>query len=211
MPFPIPRSFNLNANHANCPHSRHSAHSQTSYHTDQLFFLLLSPHNHVSRHVAHSRALILLRLLSLLPLLLLQQSLSELLPRHDPLVLGLDLLPILRQLVAFLGLRPKIVDSKSIVQVRSEVVHDADGEQQIGAELILGKKGKATSQQRRLPSLLEADGGIRAYLEDFEIDATHLEFGIVAIMSSRNWLGQCVALECGCLDDEKFDLDAFTS
>lgn len=104
--------------------------------------------------------LIPLRLLGLLSLLLLQESLSQLLSRHDSLVLGLDLLSILGQLVAFLGLGPEIVYGKAIVQVRSEIVHGPDREEQIGAELF---------RRTRVSKMSLCRGREEAYLEDFEV------------------------------------------
>lgn len=71
-----------------------------------------------------------------LPLLLLELScLLKLLSRDDSLVLGADLLAIVWDLVAFLGLRPEIGHRESVVQIGPKVIHDADWEHDIGAKL----------------------------------------------------------------------------
>lgn len=68
-------------------------------------------------------------------LLLHLDRLPHLLPRHDAVVLGPDLFAVTRDLVALLWLGPEALDGEAVVEVRSEVVHDANGEHDIHAEL----------------------------------------------------------------------------
>lgn len=88
----------------------------------------------VSHRIAHL-GLVRLRL-RLGKLLLLQLlGLSQLLPRENSLVLEDDLLTISRHLVAFLWSGPEVIDGEAIVEVGAEVVHGANGEHDIHAEL----------------------------------------------------------------------------
>ena len=86
---------------------------------------------------------------SALALLLLLLSQAKPLSLNNALVLGLDLFPVARQLVAFLWLWPEIVNGESVVEVRSEVVHDTNREHDIHAKLStqtfgqLGEMGKS--------------------------------------------------------------------
>ena len=70
-----------------------------------------------------------------LSLLLQLLRLSQLLPCHNLLILGDDLLSISRHLVALLWLRPESRDGETVVEVCSEIVHDANGKHDIHAEL----------------------------------------------------------------------------
>jgi hypothetical protein len=94
------------------------AHHQLSL--QPLYFpLLLPPHAHLP-HPA---------LLLLSPPLVLQ------IPRLQPLQLLGNLLALVRYLVRLARLRPELGDCEFAVEVRAEVVHYADGEENVHAEL----------------------------------------------------------------------------
>lgn len=107
--------------------------------------------------------------LGLRPLTLLLQllRLKQLLSRHDPLVLSLDLVSVAGELVALLSLRPEIVHGEAVVEVCAEVVHDANGKHDIHAEL----RGSLVSVccSRVLGTLTTT------YLEHLEVETTHDE------------------------------------
>lgn len=118
------------------------------------------------------RALVPLRLRRLLSLPLFLKSLSNLLPRHDSLVLCNDFFSILGQLVAFFRFRPEIVDPEAIVQVRSKIIHEPDWEHKADAELLRKKpkSGNAVAVEVKEP-----------YLEDLELNTRHFELGLLYV------------------------------
>ena len=69
------------------------------------------------------------------PLLFLPPPLVLQIPRLQPLQLLRDLLALVRDAMRLLRLRPEVGHRESAVQVRAEVVHDADGEENVHAEL----------------------------------------------------------------------------
>ena len=93
-------------------------------------------------------------------LLLQLPRLPHLLPRHDAVVLGPDLIAVVRDLVALLRPRPEPLDGEAVVEVRSEIVHDANGEHDICAELDDGGTHVSTSTG----GVAGGDGG--TYLEN---------------------------------------------
>lgn len=128
-----------------------------------------------------------------LALLLELLGLPQLLPRDNALVLGLDLVSILGNLVALFRLGPEAGDGEAVVEVRSEIIHDANREHDICAELMRrvvvnicsGEAGGEAIQTRALNQAIEAFrrifgnckiGAEGAYLEHFEIETTHFEY-----------------------------------
>lgn len=89
--------------------------------------------------------------------------------RLQPLQLLLDLLALVRDLVRLSFFRPEVGHVEFAVEVRAEVVHDADGEENVHAELqwlaLRGwQGGRALIGKNRASK----------YLEDFKIWAGHL-------------------------------------
>lgn len=85
------------------------------------------------------------------------------------LELSMNLIPLHRQLVRLLGLRPEVGDGEALVEVRTKVEHDAHGEHDIDAELCA-----LELTSRRLDSGKVRGGGGAADLEDFEVEAAHI-------------------------------------
>lgn len=99
-----------------------------------------------------------------------------LLSRHDALVLDLDLFPVARHLVALLGPGPEVAHGEAVVEVGPEVVHDANREHDIHAELGPSARSSGSSRQ----------GGI-GHLEDFQVEPAHfsLRVGMALGLVSR--------------------------
>lgn len=95
--------------------------------------------------------------------------LSQLLSRHYPLVLCLELLPVMRHRVAFLRLGPEVRDREAVVEVRAEVVHEANREHDIHAKLQRART--CVSTEVTIGHALYIS---MPYLEDFEVEAGHL-------------------------------------
>lgn len=69
------------------------------------------------------------------PLLFLPPPLVLQVPRLQPLQLLCNLLSLVRDAMRLLRLGPEVGHRESAIQVRAEVVHDADGEENVHAEL----------------------------------------------------------------------------
>lgn len=144
--------------HAEPPNNASDANSST-IETPPFSFCTLSvrlivPHKSCSFDVG--RHLVLLAWVSglLLQAFLLQPGLLEPLSADHLLVLGHHFVAVARYLVALFGARPKAVDGKSVVEVRSEVEHDANWEHDIHAKLHwsaqLPEEGSVSSDSRTL-------------------------------------------------------------
>lgn len=57
-------------------------------------------------------------------------------PCAESLELGMNLLPLSGKLVRMFRFGPKVGDSKAVIEVGAEVVHDANGEHDIHAKLV---------------------------------------------------------------------------
>lgn len=99
------------------------------------------------------------------PLLLLPPLLHLQIPRLQPLQLLRNLLALVRDAMRLLGLGPEVRDREFAVQVCAEVVHDADGEENVHAKLSRGLVEVARGK-------LRVEGS--AYFGDFEIGTAHL-------------------------------------
>lgn len=67
-------------------------------------------------------------------------GLTKPLARYNPIVLGFHFVPIAWYLVALLWLGPEIWDREAIIEICSEVVHDAYGEHDVNAKLMVSEE-----------------------------------------------------------------------
>ena len=148
----------------------HIVHSQTSgvhslafgTQTSQLFLPLESSIVNVSRVVAV--ALVALQQ-GALALLILKLGLPEPLPRYDTLILGLHLVSVAGESVTLLGFRVEIRHGEAAIEVRAEMVHDADGEHDVQTELPRKLAVSEACRSWLTPGV--------SYFEDFQINAAH--------------------------------------